>query len=264
MAARGSNKRAVVPVEGGTGAATRTGSTRHGLSRSALGRVLNLVDCIAPPPGVGQWSGLLEGGTWVTTGAALLGGARSLVGATDQTPVSSLLARVAECLWAAVLLGDTSGVGRPGGRWWGSSRGGGGGRGVGRGERGRCDLGAQPGKPRLQAQAQPVQLFVGHQPPGVQQVVEHLGNHLNLVRSLLEMANFPDDMSNHSHLGEVEQAFLGEVGRALLDEGEVRKVHAQVRDAGWVAAVEGVAHVTEPPVSRHQCLQLVNRLLRRL
>lgn len=95
MAARGSNKRAVVPVEGGTGAATRTGSTRHGLSRSALGRVLNLVDCIAPPPGVGQWSGLLEGGTWVTTGAALLGGARSLVGATDQTPVSSLLARVA-------------------------------------------------------------------------------------------------------------------------------------------------------------------------
>lgn len=85
----------MVPVEGGTGAATRTGSTRHGLSRSALWRVLNLLDCIAPHPGVGQWSGLLEGGTWVTTGAALLGGARSLVGATDQTPVGSLLARVA-------------------------------------------------------------------------------------------------------------------------------------------------------------------------
>lgn len=65
--------------------------------------LLNLLDCISP--GAGQWSGLLEGGTWVTTGAAL-GGARSLVGATDQTPVSSLLARVAECLRAAVLLGE--------------------------------------------------------------------------------------------------------------------------------------------------------------
>lgn len=41
----------------------------------------------------------------------------------------------------------------------------------------------------------------------------------------------------HSHLGEVNQAFLGEVRRPLLDERQVSEVHAQVRNTRRVAAI---------------------------
>ena len=39
----------------------------------------------------------------------------------------------------------------------------------------------------------------------------------------------------HSHLGEVEQAILSEVGGALVYVGEVGQVDAEVWDAGRVA-----------------------------
>ena len=42
----------------------------------------------------------------------------------------------------------------------------------------------------------------------------------------------------HSHLGEVDQPVLGIVGGALLDEGQVCQVHAQVGNARWVTAEE--------------------------
>ena len=41
----------------------------------------------------------------------------------------------------------------------------------------------------------------------------------------------------HPHLGEVDQALLREVGCSLLDESQVSEVHAQVWDAGRVAAL---------------------------
>lgn len=46
----------------------------------------------------------------------------------------------------------------------------------------------------------------------------------------------------HPHFGEVHQALLCEVGRALFDEGQVCEVHAQVGHGGRVAAV-GATHV---------------------
>lgn len=41
---------------------------------------------------------------------------------------------------------------------------------------------------------------------------------------------------HHSHLGEVNQAVLGVVGRSLLDEGQVSQVHSQVGNTGRVTA----------------------------
>lgn len=41
---------------------------------------------------------------------------------------------------------------------------------------------------------------------------------------------------------------MGEVGRALLDEGEVGEVHAEVGDARRVAAVQRLAQVAEAAV----------------
>lgn len=57
-------------------------------------------------------------------------------------------------------------------------------------------------------------------------------------------------MTNHPHLGEVEEStILREVGSALLDEGQVRQVHAEVGDAGRVAPVQRFPHVAKPAVS---------------
>lgn len=43
-------------------------------------------------------------------------------------------------------------------------------------------------------------------------------------------------LSHHSHLGEVHQAFFGEIGCSLLDEGQVCQIHSQVRHTRRVAA----------------------------
>lgn len=68
-------------------------------------------------------------------------------------------------------------------------------------------------------------------------------------------------MTDHPHLGEVEEsAILREVGSPLLDEGQVRQVHPQVRDAGRVTSVQGFPHVAEATVRRDQGLQLIDRL----
>ncbi len=66
--------------------------------------------------------------------------------------------------------------------------------------------------------------------------------------------------THHPHLGKVEQPVVGEVWRALLDEGEVGEVHAQVGDARGVGAVKGVAEVAEAAVGAHQGLELVDRV----
>ena len=42
-------------------------------------------------------------------------------------------------------------------------------------------------------------------------------------------------ITGHPHLGEVDKFVVGEVGRALFDEGQVRQVDAQVGDARRVA-----------------------------
>ena len=72
--------------------------------------------------------------------------------------------------------------------------------------------------------------------------------------------NFP--ITHHAHFGEVEQSVIGEVGRSLLDEAQLGEVHAQVGDAGRVAAVQRVAQVTEVALERDQLLEPTHRLLR--
>lgn len=52
----------------------------------------------------------------------------------------------------------------------------------------------------------------------------------------------------HPHLGEVEKAIFSEVWCALLDEGEVSEVHAQVWDAGRITTVQGITEAAESPV----------------
>jgi len=69
------------------------------------------------------------------------------------------------------------------------------------------------------------------------------------------------ECSHHSHLAEVDEAVLGHIGRPLLDERQVRQVHAQVGDTGGVTSVERVSHVLEPPVGGYQSLQSLNHLL---
>lgn len=46
----------------------------------------------------------------------------------------------------------------------------------------------------------------------------------------------------HPHFGEVNQAFLCEVGCSLLNESQVSEVHAQVRDTWRVTATH--THMT--------------------
>lgn len=46
--------------------------------------------------------------------------------------------------------------------------------------------------------------------------------------------------SYHPHFGEVDQALLREIGRSLLDEGQVCQIHPQIRHTRRVAAVKGV------------------------
>lgn len=45
--------------------------------------------------------------------------------------------------------------------------------------------------------------------------------------------------SYHPHFGEVNQALLREIGRSLLDEGQVCQIHPQIRHTRRVAAVKG-------------------------
>lgn len=45
--------------------------------------------------------------------------------------------------------------------------------------------------------------------------------------------------SYHPHFGEVDQALLREIGRSLLDEGQVCQIHSQIRHTRRVAAVQG-------------------------
>lgn len=123
---------------------------------------------------------------------------------------------------------------------------------------------AEAGGARLDLQRQAVHLVLVQDECRVLQVVGHLGDVLDLVRHLLEVPHLSDHVGDHSHLGEVEQLVVGEVGRALLDEGQVGEVHAQVGDAGRVAAVQGLAEVAEAAVRGHDRLQLLNGLPRRL
>lgn len=140
---------------------------------------------------------------------------------------------------------------------------------------------AQPGGAGLDVQRQSVHLVLVQDQRRVLEVVGHLGDVLDLVRHLLEVAHLPDHVgdleeetaitginwtpiitreeaapvlrpsrqsTHHPHLGEIEQSVMGEVGRALLDEGEVGEVHAEVGDARWVAAVQRLAQVAEAAV----------------
>lgn len=94
---------------------------------------------------------------------------------------------------------------------------------------------------------------------------------LNPVRSLLELPDLSDDVTDltgrqrapqetlklalesewpcadiyHPHLGEVNQAFLGEVGRPLLDESQVGQVHAKVGHARRVTAANTRTHTRD-------------------
>lgn len=68
--------------------------------------------------------------------------------------------------------------------------------------------------------------------------------------------------THHPHFGEVQQAVLGERGGAFFDEREVGEVEPQVRDAGRVAAVQGVPQSPETTIRRNYVLQLLDRLLR--
>lgn len=67
-------------------------------------------------------------------------------------------------------------------------------------------------------------------------------------------------MSNHSHLGEVEQPIRCEIGRPLLYKTEVRQVHAQVRNAGRIATMQHFTHCPETTIGTDDRLQFGNRL----
>lgn len=66
----------------------------------------------------------------------------------------------------------------------------------------------------------------------------------------------------HSHLGEIEKTFVGEVRCALLDEGKIGEIHAEVRDTRRIASVERFSHVAETAISRDERLKFIDRLLR--
>ena len=68
----------------------------------------------------------------------------------------------------------------------------------------------------------------------------------------------------HPHFGKVEKAVLGEIGCAFFDKGQIRQVHAQVRNARRIATMKRVAQIAESAVCRHDALQLVDRLPRLL
>ncbi len=77
----------------------------------------------------------------------------------------------------------------------------------------------------------------------------------------------PDQESNsivahHPHLGEVQEAVVREVGRALLDEVEVGQVHAKVGNTRRIGPVQGIPEIPMPPVGRHQALELLDSLSR--
>ena len=87
---------------------------------------------------------------------------------------------------------------------------------------------------------------------------------VDLVRGLLELANLPDHMGNHPHLGKIEKTALSEIGSALVDEGEVGEIDAKVGDARRITSVQGVPQVPMSSVAVHNRLQLVDCSLRRL
>ena len=89
-------------------------------------------------------------------------------------------------------------------------------------------------------------------------------NRVDLVRGLLELANLPDHMCNHPHLGKIEKTALSEIGSALVDEGEVREIYAKVGDARRITSVQGVPQVPMSTITVHNRLQLVDCSLRRL
>ena len=87
---------------------------------------------------------------------------------------------------------------------------------------------------------------------------------VDLVRGLLELADLPDHMGNHPHLGKIEKTALSEIGRALVDEGEVGEIDAKVGDARRVTSVQGVPQVPMSSIAVHNRLQFVDCSLRRL
>ena len=64
----------------------------------------------------------------------------------------------------------------------------------------------------------------------------------------------------HSHLGVIDKIFFSRIRRPFFDEGEVGKVHAQIRNAGRVATVNRLAHIFEPSLGRGHVLELLNDL----
>lgn len=83
---------------------------------------------------------------------------------------------------------------------------------------------------------------------------------IDFVRRLLEVPNLPNYVRNHSHLGEVQQSVGRKVRRALLDETQVRQVHAQIRNARRIATVQNFAHCPESAVRTDDGLQFRNGL----
>lgn len=128
-----------------------------------------------------------------------------------------------------------------------------------------------------------VQFVVVQQQRCIQEVGCNFRYVINFVRRLLEVAYLTYNVGNlkmkscvsldamrdgggpghssrsirtyHTHFGEVEQSIRCKVGRALLDEGQVGQIHAQVRNAGWIAPVQCLAHHTKPSIRAHHGLQ---------
>lgn len=66
--------------------------------------------------------------------------------------------------------------------------------------------------------------------------------------------------THHSHFGEIQQAVGREVGRSLLNEGQIGQIHAQIWNAWRIAAVQRLAHSTESSIRTNDRLQFVDRL----
>lgn len=58
-----------------------------------------------------------------------------------------------------------------------------------------------------------------------------------LLRLLEKLQGEFRENGYHSHLGEINQTLLGEVGRPLLDERQVSEVHTQVGNTRRVTAI---------------------------
>lgn len=68
--------------------------------------------------------------------------------------------------------------------------------------------------------------------------VEDLRNGFEVVGRLLVLLDLTNDARNSSSLGVIDKSIPNEVRVAILDEGEIREIHSQVGNQGWIFGLD--------------------------